>query len=929
MTQTAQSATTRDAGFEAFSGGRPGNSGHNIYVSKAGVLQRIHVSDVSGNGYVDIPFANSHDDGIRLPLTQYVDPLSSLERIEIPSEGAFAGAVGDLTGDGYDDIVIANQFNGVHNELHAQVYFGGPDGHTRKRMLGLWAPSSKDVEIGDFDGSGRKQILFVSRERLRVFTPGPDGFHATGYIDIDLPSDIECLTAGDLDGDGIDDLVVRSTDMSVRVYWGGDGGLDPQRFLQLDSGLSGSGRIGTGLDTAAMGTVQARGASGNAASSLGASGRYVYKVPDRPRIKVLPLRGRPHLFLCPDDQATFVRITAERKAERSLTLTSGKVYSAATGDLRGTGQEDLVLAARQPDGRGGEQSWVYWGSEQGYDEDRRTAVPSQSANDVVTADLSGTGRDDVVICQDRTVEHYTTESLVYHGLDESARPDPIRLPTDCALDVLLVRPPKGGPPQPVFVNHLSNSARGHVDSYIYLGGPDGYRTERRWELRGWAATEMKFVDFTDNGYPDIYLANNNENDLDHVRGSYVFWGDREGFDLTAPTELPTDHNMSGVVADLNRNGHLDLVVSGFGHAEVLIFEAGDDGFGQPTRIPLEIDGVTHNQPRYMSLGDLNRNGWLDLVIPDVGVGGIIVLWGGPDGFSNERATVLNSGTTVSTRVADLDGNGWLDLVVGGFKGDDPRDDYRTCVYIYWGGPDGFSNHRRTELPAYFPVDVTVADFDNDGALDIFATNYHGLRTRDMDSYLYWGSPAGDFDPDRMTRLFHHSGCGALAADFDQDGYVDLAVANHKTRGNHPGHSYVWWNGPEGFSEERCTDLPTAGPHGLTHHDLGNVMDRSAQEYFESRVIELPDGARLTGVSWEGTVPAKTWVIAQVRCAERLEDLDAASWYGADGEGSWANGRGELLEGLPPGPFCQYRLALGAFNSVGTPRVTAVDLHHTI
>nr|WP_246211684.1 VCBS repeat-containing protein [Phytoactinopolyspora alkaliphila] len=438
---------------------------------------------------------------------------------------------------------------------------------------------------------------------------------------------------------------------------------------------------------------------------------------------------------------------------------------------------------------------------------------------------------------------------------------------------------------------------------------------------------MKFVDFTDNGRPDIYLANDNENDLGNVRGSHIYWHRDDGLDLVRPTELPTDHNMSGVVADFNRDGYLDLVTSGFGYAELVMFSGSDTGFGDAQRIPLVIEGKTYDQPRYMSTADLDGDGWLDLVIPDLGAhGGVIILWGGPDGFSNERATVLPSGKAVSTRVADLDADGWPDLVVGGFKGDDPTDDYRTYVYIYWGGPDGYSNHRRTELPAYFPVDVTVADFDNDGVLDIFATNYHGKRTRDMDSYLYWGAPGGNYSPDRMSRLFHHSGCGALAADFDEDGWTDLAVANHKTRGNHPGFSYVWWNGPSGFSPDRRTELPTAGPHGLTHTDLGNVMDRGAEEHFESRVHALPAPVQINSVSWDATVPAKTWIRAQVRCADTLGELGRAAWMGSDGPGSWLL-ENERVPSTLRGRYIQYRLAIGAFNSVNTPRITAVQIDY--
>ena len=45
-------------GFEGFSKGEFGNGGQNIYVSRAGVLQRIYQYDLTHNGYMDLVFAN-------------------------------------------------------------------------------------------------------------------------------------------------------------------------------------------------------------------------------------------------------------------------------------------------------------------------------------------------------------------------------------------------------------------------------------------------------------------------------------------------------------------------------------------------------------------------------------------------------------------------------------------------------------------------------------------------------------------------------------------------------------------------------------------------------------------------------------------------------------------------------------------------------
>ena len=60
-------------GFEAFRKGEFGNGGQNIYVSKKGILQRIHNFDVDGNGYPDIPYANSHGLRERQPVKVYTE----------------------------------------------------------------------------------------------------------------------------------------------------------------------------------------------------------------------------------------------------------------------------------------------------------------------------------------------------------------------------------------------------------------------------------------------------------------------------------------------------------------------------------------------------------------------------------------------------------------------------------------------------------------------------------------------------------------------------------------------------------------------------------------------------------------------------------------------------------------------------------------
>src|SRR5690349_9590281 len=98
----------RQRGFEDFRAGTFGNGGQNLYVSRAGILQRIFQFDLNRDGYLDLVICNSHGKFERPPCYVYPQPLiAPTNRIELPADGAASGAVADLNGDGLDDLVIA------------------------------------------------------------------------------------------------------------------------------------------------------------------------------------------------------------------------------------------------------------------------------------------------------------------------------------------------------------------------------------------------------------------------------------------------------------------------------------------------------------------------------------------------------------------------------------------------------------------------------------------------------------------------------------------------------------------------------------------------------------------------------------------------------------------------------------------------------
>jgi hypothetical protein len=321
--------------------------------------------DVNGDGYADLVVGASNQERVYLYLGSVggLRPEPDFTLGVSGFVGAVAGA-GDVNGDGYADLVVgaARRSNPEVGEGNAFVYFGSAMGPRPEPDLTLDNPADQAgggfgaavATAGDVNGDGYADIVagapYQSRpERSEgnafVYLGSPTGPGAEPDLHLDNPANQEdgrfgeaVASAGDVDGDGYDDLVIGAPWQSnperregnAFVYFGSPGGARPVPELTLDNPaeqLFGS----FGGSVAGAGDVNG---DGHADLVVGAFGQ---DNPEAGEGNAFVYLGSP-AGLRPDPE-----LTLDNPADQMLGAFGSSLASA--GDVDGDGYADLLIGA--------------------------------------------------------------------------------------------------------------------------------------------------------------------------------------------------------------------------------------------------------------------------------------------------------------------------------------------------------------------------------------------------------------------------------------------------------------------------------------------------------------------------------------------------------------------------------------------------------
>jgi hypothetical protein len=263
---------------------------------------------------------------------------------------------------------------------------------------------------------------------------------------------------------------------------------------------------------------------------------------------------------------------------------------------------------------------------------------------------------------------------------------------------------------------------------------------------------------------------------DVAAGSYV---DRTATHAAGMTA--TVATRQAFAADLNNDGHLDLVRTAFGFIEVY-FNRGPDatpayGFGDAAGLPdfsfSDLDLALFSTEGAAAI-DFNNDGWLDIVLDmqDLGVG----MFQNPADGSANFSLAVGTGLPASgmaqdyLAVGDLNGDRLVDLV--------SRRDVGADIFFN-NGNGSFTASTAFDMTA--PNDnkggVALCDFDDDGDLDMFWSD--GGAGTGAANQVFENDGQGSFTPTGVPATLPAMPeiDGVACGDVDNDGDLDILLTD--------------------------------------------------------------------------------------------------------------------------------------------------------
>jgi len=313
-------------------------------------------------------------------------------------------------------------------------------------------------------------------------------------------------------------------------------------------------------------------------------------------------------------------------------------------------------------------------------------------------------------------------------------------------------------------------------------------TQAGWEIsHSENSLQVDFADIDNDGDLDLAIGNYagvNELYLNY-EGTYPQTANWTSSDSQYTTDIE--------FGDLNNDGFMDLVIGNqFQPTQIFFNDAGS--FLTTPSWDNACDPCYSTQD--IELGDLDGDGFLDIVEIFGGLGKRVMLSGG---FSYD---IFDGHSGTSADLGDIDGDGDLDLIVGNMN--EPNEIFLNNGGQFPSSPNWVSSDSKDTRS------VELLDVNGDTFLDLVVGNWGEKNQIFYNNFGVMSTTAGWESNDSLQTT------GITSGDVDRDGDLDIAVANYGEE------NQIFFNNEGVISQfAKWTSLDSLESIGLAWGDVNN------------------------------------------------------------------------------------------------------------